>query len=45
MTTDWVQLPPTRLHWLSTLIVNEVKGVNRAVFDITPKPPGAIEWK
>ena len=45
MTIDWVQLPPTLLYWLATLIVNEVKGVNRVVFDITSKPPGAIEWE
>jgi GMP synthase (glutamine-hydrolysing) len=45
MTADWVKLPYKLLEKLSNRIVNEVKGVNRCVFDITSKPPGTIEWE
>lgn len=45
MTADWVRLPPTLLEKLSNRIINEVKGVNRCVYDITSKPPGTIEWE
>jgi GMP synthase (glutamine-hydrolysing) len=45
MTADWVPLPPDVLKMISTRIVNEVKGINRVVYDITSKPPGTIEWE
>ncbi len=45
MTADWVQLPYDLLARISSRVINEVRGINRVVLDITSKPPGTIEWE
>ncbi len=44
-TADWFRIPHNVLNTMSTRIVNEVKEVNRVVYDITPKPPATVEWE
>lgn len=45
MTADWVKLPYDLLGRLSNRIINEVRGINRVVYDISSKPPATIEWE
>ncbi len=45
MTADWYAMPQKVMDRISTRIVNEVKGINRVMYDYTRKPPGTIEWE
>ena len=45
MTADWFQFPPEVMGLMSNRIANEVRGVNRVVYDVSSKPPATIEWE
>ncbi|MDD5645173.1 MAG: glutamine-hydrolyzing GMP synthase [bacterium] len=45
MTADWAKIPPEVLSKISNRLINEVKGINRVVYDISSKPPSTIEWE
>jgi GMP synthase (glutamine-hydrolysing) len=45
MTADFYPFPHEFLGWVATRIINEVRGINRVVYDVTSEPPGTIEWE
>ena len=45
MTADWSHLPYDVLARISSRVINEVRGINRVVYDISSKPPATIEWE
>ena len=45
MTADWYEMPYAVLKKVSTRIINEVRGINRVVYDVSSKPPATIEWE
>jgi GMP synthase (glutamine-hydrolysing) len=45
MTADWARIPFAVMGRISNRIINEVRGVNRVVYDIRSKPPSTIEWE
>jgi len=45
MTADWTRIPYDVLARMSNRIINEVRGINRVVYDISSKPPATIEWE